>query len=147
MRNRTNRTLQLINLSLPSLPTDHVTLILNTDASWNDRIRRGGVGWILQDASGSIVQAGQKCITNQWSIDYFEAYAIFEGLSSINVLNRHILVKSNSLKIVRLLNESCVSILEVDRVVQKINILKSLWPSVSFIYISRVCNVDAHRLA
>lgn len=37
-------------------------LKLNSDASWNESLKVGGIGWIIRNSSGSLVKAGYKCI-------------------------------------------------------------------------------------
>lgn len=75
-------------------------LKLNTDASWNSILNRGGIGWFLRDH-----------------------VAILECLSSISIMNcSAILLSPDSISAVNLLVRKEKSLLEVDDIIDQIKL-------------------------
>lgn len=76
-------------------PSSDIYLKLNTDASWSNDLQRDGIGWILRDQSGSIINAGHKCVHYHWYVDLLEALAILDVISFIPTLSCPIVVESD----------------------------------------------------
>lgn len=66
-------------------------LLLETKlmASWCSKQGAGGIGWIIRDSVGSLINAGYKKIKREWSIEVPESQAtIVESLKAFLILKK-----------------------------------------------------------
>lgn len=98
-------------------------LKLNTDESWNSCLNCRWISWILRDHLGKVIQAGHKCFRWPLSVDYLEAMVIWGSLSAISNLNTLILVESDSINTINLINDKKKSIMELDHIIEQIKIM------------------------
>lgn len=56
---------------------------MNTDAAWFDSSNSGGVGWIIRDSIGSLIEAGNSKTCIKEEIKLMEARAILEWIKKL----------------------------------------------------------------
>lgn len=85
--------------------------ILNNDASWCERTKSGGIGWILRRWDGIPVTVGFRPIFRQWKVSWLEALTVTEGLKSIPQNSPKLIIELDSIQVVHLLegNEEYVT--------------------------------------
>ncbi|MDV3143355.1 MAG: ribonuclease H family protein [Sweet potato little leaf phytoplasma] len=77
--------------------------VLNCDASWCDKKKSGGVGWILRRGDGVPMTAGFRYIPNCWNVSWMEACAVVEGLKSVPLASPKLIIELDSIQVVHLL--------------------------------------------
>lgn len=124
---------------------------INTDASWLEKERRGGVGWIARDSLGSLIFAGFKPLKRKWSIKCLEMLAVAESLKCLlENVNRpfpKIIVESDFADVVAILNRISADCSEVALFAEEVQRLVKLSGAVSFSSIPRGSNLVAHYIA
>lgn len=93
---------------------------MNIDATWSPDINPSGLSGMVQDHVGCVHLVGLKFIPRCLEVKLLEAMTIcfgLENLSSIYVLN--ILVESNYLEVINLLNDGAVDLTEFSFLIEE----------------------------
>lgn len=93
---------------------------LNIDAAWSFKSNLCGLGWVFHDHLGRVHLAGLKFVPRCQELKILEAMTICFGLeilTSINISN--ILVESNCLEVINLLNDVVVDLSEVSYFIEE----------------------------
>lgn len=129
-------------------PPPPTFLKLNSDASWNEATGTGGVGWVIRNSSGSLVQAGGKRLKRKRDINLLEFAAIKEELSSYLSIDRQrrsaVIVEVDALEVIRVLNRESVDNSEVKAFVLDIEDLAAKSDVLAFVKFPRAGNRVAH---
>lgn len=121
---------------------------MNMDTTWFEGRRVGGVGWVAQDSSDMVVQAGYCYIREKQSVKFLEAFALLHGLRNIQNLEGYdIHLETDSHGVVKLVEEEDVDISEICWIVDEIKILLARKSMVSVNFIHREANSAAHQIA
>lgn len=120
---------------------------LNCDATWNPRMQRGGIGWILRDWNGCPLRAGYKSVIHRWKISWLEAFSICEALHEIPLDSPHFQIETDALQVVRLLSNVSEDATELEGFINEAQALMEPLQVVSINHTSRLHNGMAHFLA
>lgn len=96
--------------------------------AWIDANRRGGLGWVIRDSSGSLIGAGCVQVDRKWSIKAMEGQAIIEGLKAYHSLSNKggvgvkppLIVEFDSFDVVKAINGEEEDLSEIALVVDSI---------------------------
>ncbi|KAH0976730.1 hypothetical protein GBA52_026449 [Prunus armeniaca] len=121
---------------------------LNCDGAWEAQTGRGGVGWVLRDGIGCFISAGGYGDLRCASVLMAEAEAIREGLTRcLEVGFDKVAVESDSLGLIKMLNQEVAVNLEIEGILFDIQCLIQSVNRVEFLYAPRLCNQAAHKVA
>ncbi|KAL0740038.1 hypothetical protein Bca4012_081551 [Brassica carinata] len=131
--------------SLPQVPVN--ALLCFSDAAWNGSSCDGGLGWLAKDAEGTIRFQGTSARRHVASALMAEAMALKSGLSmAVSQGYKDIICCSDSQCLVGLLTGKS-SVIALKGILHDISMLSRSLNSISFKFISRLCNVEADRCA
>ncbi|CAL9235311.1 unnamed protein product [Arabidopsis halleri] len=121
------------------------------DAAWCATTRLSGAGWILKSPDGLILSQASSTRPFVSSALVAEALAIRSALLHITSIahfsyNRSLMICSDSQVLIKLL-KSNGSFKELKGILHDISCLKDLFSSISFVFISRLNNLEADSLA
>ncbi|MDV3194034.1 MAG: ribonuclease H family protein, partial [Sweet potato little leaf phytoplasma] len=121
--------------------------VLRCDASWCERKKMGGIGWILRKGDGTPVTAGFRNIPHQWKVSWLEALAVIEGLKSISLAPPKLIIELDSIQVVHLLEGKEEDQTELNFFAEEAQRLSSGLEVQEFRHIPRRQNKIAHFLA
>lgn len=120
---------------------------LYSDAAWNSSTCAGGLGWVIKDHLGSTLTQGSSPRSLVPSALVAEALALKEGLSKATLAGiKDIVCLSDSKCLVQLLTGN-KSVTALRGILHDICVLSRSFTSISYRFISRVCNAQADELA
>lgn len=153
----TERT-QLVQRGLPSGAGGDASVVwacpppglvkLNCDGAWEAQTGKGGVGWVLRDGIGCFISAGGNGEIRSGSALMVEAAAVRDALTwCLDLGYGKMVVESDSLSLIKMLNQEGTVDLEIDGILFDIHYLAQRADHVEFLYASRICNQAAHKVA
>lgn len=128
---------------------------LNSDAPWSESQKRGGIGWIFRDSSGSSICMEFQQIKEKWSIKILEMKEILEGLKNIPSTSHGdssqasipIFVESDAVNVIKILNGEDEDLSEISFLTEEIICLKNRFVEIKFDYCPRDQNLAVDLLA
>ena len=124
-----------------------VASILYSDAAWNASSLAGGLGWICTNSAGSYRFQGTETKRYIASALAAEALALLAGLSKAAFSGiKDVICLSDSKSLIDIITGN-KAVVAIRGILHDIGVLSASFNSISFRFISRVCNEPADRLA
>lgn len=129
----------------PQVPTN--ASMLFSDAAWNSSTLAGGLSWVCQDSIGTHLFQGTENRRYIASALVAEALALRTGLSKAVYSGiKDVICFSDSKSLIDLITGN-KSVISLRGILHDLGVLSKSFNSISFQFISRVCNVQADSLA
>ena len=134
-----------VSKKLPLVP-DNVSMLF-LDAAWNASSLAGGLGWVCTDSKGTCCFEGNDNRRYIASALAAEALALRAGLlQTVSTGIKEVVCFSDSKCLIDLITGH-KSVVALRGILHDIDVLSASFTFISFVFISRVCNESADRLA
>ena len=121
---------------------------INTDAAWCKSSIRMGVGWVCRDFAGLLHASGGSGIGLGHSNAAVEAAAIRDAIMACSTFGfNKVIIESDAKSIIQMLRKETPIDYSLESILSDIKFLAQNLTGVSFVFVSRKCNLAAHSVA
>ncbi|KAA8530045.1 hypothetical protein F0562_004754 [Nyssa sinensis] len=121
---------------------------LNIDGSWSDSDGRGGVGGLVRDCQGEVIEGFGKMLVDCGSATQVEMFAILHGLIFAKEIGIHdIILEGDSLNSLLAIKSPLEDFSSLGIYVEEVNVAFCFFNWISYAHVRREANAVAHVLA